>query len=240
MFKFLRDRRRKKLARQPFPESWEPIVEKRLGWIATLGEEERERARTHLKVFLWEKHWIGAREFDITEEMKITISGQAARLSRNIGLDAYDRLTEIIVYPSHYVHPERDAIIYGEAHTWGTVVLSWDAVRNGLTNPTDGRDTSLHEFAHVLDIADGWFDGTPVLHRTRDYTKWGKVLGHYYSELREDPDRGVVREYGAINEAEFFAVSTEAFFERPKTLRRKAPDLYKALARFYKTDEAAR
>ncbi len=75
MFKFLRDRRRKKLARQPFPESWEPIVEKRLGWIATLGEEERERARTHLKVFLWEKHWIGAREFDITEEMKITISG---------------------------------------------------------------------------------------------------------------------------------------------------------------------
>ena len=72
MFKFLRDRKRKKLAKRPFPKSWEPIVAKRLGWIDDLDAKERERARTHLKVFLWEKHWIGAREFEVTEEMKIS------------------------------------------------------------------------------------------------------------------------------------------------------------------------
>lgn len=235
MFKFFRDRKRNKLARQPIPSEWEPILSKRLKWLDKLDAAERERALTHLKVFAWEKYWIGARELEVTEEMKVVISGQAARLTRNLDLHSYDRLTEIIIYPSHYVHPERDAIVYGEAHTWGTVVLSWDAVRNGLANPSDGRDTALHEFAHVLDIADGVFDGTPVLHELKHYREWSHILGKHYLELRARPGRGIVRDYGAINEAEFFAVATEYFFERPKTLRRKAPDLYRALSRYYKT-----
>lgn len=239
MFKFLRNWRRSDLAARELPAAWEPTIAKYLPWMERLPEEERERARTHLKVFFWEKHWIGAREFEVTQQMKVIISGQAARLSRNIGLDSYDRLTEIILYPSHYVHPDRDAIIYGEAHHWGTVVLSWDAVKNGVAHPNDGRDTTLHEFAHVLDVADGWFDGTPELHKGRDYAAWGANLGHYYEKLRKNPSRGVVREYGATNAAEFFAVSTEAFFERPKRLKRKAPELYDSLANFYKSDEAA-
>ncbi len=241
MFKFIRDIKRRQLAKRPFPERWEPWVRDDLAWIAAIKDPaERERVRTHLKVFVWEKHWIGAKELEVTERMKVIIAGQAARLSRNLGLDTYDRLSEVVIYPSHYVHPERDAVIYGEAHHWGTVVLSWDAVRNGLVHPRDGRDTTMHEFAHVLDIEDGWFDGTPMLHDGADYHGWSRALGHYYEQLREDPDDGVVREYGATNAAEFFAVVTEAFFERPKTLRREAPELYTELRRFYRVDPAAR
>lgn len=238
MLKFFRGRKRAKLARRPFPPEWEAIVSSRLTWHAQLPREDLERWRTHLKVFAWEKHFVGARELEMTDEIRVVISGQAARLSRNLPLDAYDRLSEVVVYPSHYMHPERDAIIYGEANAWGTVVLSWDAVRHGLCDPRDGRDTSLHEFAHALDIEDGVFDGTPPLRCRTHYRSWSRVLGKQYAELLADPTRGVVREYGAINAAEFFAVATEAFFERPKHLRRRAPDLYAELQRYYHVDPA--
>lgn len=235
MFKFVRQWRRNRLSHKRFPKAWEPLVDEHLSkWFDRLDDAEQARVLKHLKVFVWEKYFIGAQGLEITDEIRVVIAGQAARLSRNLGLDAYDRLTEVIVYPSHYKHPNRDdMVVYGEAHTWGTVVLSWDAVTHGLRDPYDERDTSLHEFAHVLDIADGVFDGTPILHKHAHYRPWSQVLGKHYGELIEAPDSGIVREYGAQNAAEFFAVATEAFFERPKRLRRQAPDLYRELARFY-------
>lgn len=236
---FLRSRKRKKLAQQPFPSGWEPIVAKKLKFATKYHAAEREAFLTHLKVFAWEKHWVGARGLAVTDEMRVVIAGQAARIAHNLDLDAYDRLSEIVIYPSHYVHPERDAIIYGEANRWGTVVLSWDAVTHGIVNPSDGHDTAIHEFAHVLDIADGWFDGTPLLHDGKDYHAWSVVLGQHYAALKRNPRRSVLRAYGATNEAEFFAVATEAFFERPKTMKKKTPDLYRELKRFYRTDPAA-
>lgn len=239
MFRLLRRIQRKRLASRPFPPEWEPIIATRLPFAARFDAEEAALWRTHLKVFVWEKHWIGARGLEVTEAMKVIVAGQAARLTRRLPLDMYDRLTEIVIYPSHYKHPGREgAIIYGEAHHWGTVVLSWDAVEQGILHPSDGHDTALHEFAHVLDVADGWFDGTPQLHAGRDFHEWGRVLGRYFTELQDRPEHGIVRAYGATNEAEFFAVATEAFFERPKTLRRKAPTLYQELRRFYRVDPA--
>lgn len=222
------------------PTAWLQIIEHHHRFAKAYDPQELERFYTHLKVFVWEKHWVGARGLQVTDEMRVVISGLAARLSHNLDLDIYDRLSEIVIYPSHYVHSSRDAIIYGEAHHWGTVVLSWDAVTHGIKDPHDGHDTALHEFAHVIDVADGWFDGTPQLREGKDYQVWANVLGKAYAQLKRAPQRGIVRAYGATNEAEFFAVSTEAFFERPKTLKRKAPELYAALARYYKSDEAAR
>ena len=89
-----------------------------------------------------------------------------ARLARNLSLDLYDELRTIVLYPSHYRHPGSDAVILGEAHRWGQVILSWDAVQSGLANPSDGHNTAVHEFAHVLDASDGAFDGTPELLET--------------------------------------------------------------------------
>lgn len=239
MFAWLRARKREKLAQRPFPTEWNAIVEHALGFSQSYPEDEKARFLEHLKVFVWEKTWIGARGLEVTTEMKVIIAGLAARLSHNIDLHIYDRLSEIVIYPKHYVHPTRDAIIYGEAHHWGTVVLSWDAVRHGIANPHDGHDTTMHEFAHVLDVADGWFDGTPELHQGKDYQTWAQVLGRAYGELKRAPQHGIVRAYGATNEAEFFAVSTEAFFERPHHLRTQNPALYAQLSRFYRADPAA-
>ncbi len=241
LFAFFRSRKRRKLAREPMPQGWQAIIKAKLPFAAKLEDEARARFETQLKVFVWEKHWVGVRGLRVTDEMKVVIAGQAARIARNLSLDCYDRLTEVVLYPSHYVHPERDGmIIYGEAHRWGTVVLSWDAVKHGLVNPRDGHDTTIHELAHVLDVSDGAFDGTPPLHARADYGPWAQVLTAHYLQLRSAPERGVLRAYGAINEAELFAVATEAFFERPRTLRREAPDLYEVLQRYYQLDPAPR
>jgi Mlc titration factor MtfA (ptsG expression regulator) len=145
---------------------------------------------------------------------------------------------EVIVYPNDYLHPDSDDVILGEAQQWGTVVLSWDAVLDGMANGRDGHDTALHEFAHVLDVADGAFDGTPELHRFGDYRTWARVMRKEFLKLRHDVPRRrtVLREYGATDEAEFFAVASETFFEKPQQLKEKAPELYEELSRFYRVE----
>jgi Mlc titration factor MtfA (ptsG expression regulator) len=157
------------------------------------------------------------------------------RLVLNLDLSYYDRLTEIIVYPYIYSHRDDDRAFLGEAQDWGTVVLSWPAVLQGLADPGDGHDTALHEFAHVLDRATGKFDGTPKLKRSEDYRSWAQVMSRHYLRLRQgvSPESEVLRPYGAANEAEFFAVATEAYFNRALQLKKRLPDLYAELQAFY-------
>jgi len=240
MLWFLRDLRRKRLGKRPMPDAWAPIIEKRFPFLAHVAAEEADRFRLQLKIFAFDKAWVGAGGLTVTDEMKVVVSGQAARLTRNLDLALYDKLKTIILYPSHYKHPDSDAFVFGEAHHWGQVVLSWNAVLSGLANAGDGHDTALHEFAHVLDSADGAFDGTPELHERRDYQAWTRVFSQRYFALRERPNKNVLRPYGATNEAEFFAVATEAFFEKPVQLKQKAPDLYEELHRYYRVDPWSR
>src|SRR5690606_5155363 len=130
-------------------------LDERVAFFGSLDDSLRQRFLDYIKVFAWEKHFIGAGGMEITDEVKVVVSAAAVRLVLHMDLSMYDRLTEIVVYPSHYTHPEGEAVVFGEAHAWGTVVLSWDAVTRGLSNPGDGHDTATHEFAHVLDRADG-------------------------------------------------------------------------------------
>lgn len=221
------------------PERWEEIAVARYPFVNEIDDDERERFFEHLKVFVWRVYWEGAGGLTVTDEMRVVVAGAAARLARNLPLSVYDHLTTIILYPSHYVHQDREGIVFGEANHWGTVVLSWDAVTHGIENPGDGHDTALHELAHVLDFGDGAFDGTPIL-EDGDYRGWATAFSRSFHELQrtQGKRRSVLRAYGATNEAEFFAVATEAFFEKPAQLRKKAPDLYEELKGYYRVDPA--
>jgi MtfA peptidase len=232
--------KRRRLAKREFPPQWEPPVAGHFPFVARLGDLERERFRTHLKVFALEKRFEGAGGLEVTDEIKVVVAGAAARLSRNLSLDVYDDLVTVLLYPTAWSAPGGAGARLGEAHKWGLVVLSWDAVRQGLENRGDGHDTALHEFAHVLDVADGSFDGTPELGDSADLHAWARVFSRHYEQLRARPQRSqVLRAYGATNEAEFFAVATEAFFEKPAKLKAKAPELYAELSRYYRIDPIA-
>ncbi len=122
-------------------------------------------------------------------------------------------------------------------------MLSWDAVRGGATSDADGHNVVLHEFAHQLDQEDGAADGAPILEKRAAYGAWAKVLGEEYATLQKDVDDGVrsdIDAYGATNPAEFFAVVTETFFEKPQKLASNHPELYDQLVAFYKQDPLAR
>jgi Mlc titration factor MtfA (ptsG expression regulator) len=236
VFGFFRRRRRRALRAAPVPAAWAKILERNAPFVARLSEVARAKLYGDMLVFVAEKHFIAAGGLTIDDQVRVTIAAAAARLVLNLDVERYDAVTEIVVYPSAYQHPGREGAVLGEAHgRLGVVVLAWDAVRRGLRNDRDGLDTATHEFAHVLDAHDGLFDGTPELHARADYLPWATVMQARFSQLRRGDRalRKVLRDYGATNEAEFFAVATEVYFERPALLRTRAPELYAQLQRFY-------
>ena len=230
--------RRWQLARRPIPEKWLTILEESVPFYPLISGEMRQRFLEMLKIFIWEKYFIGAGGMTITDEVRVVIGACAVRLVLHLDLSYYDRLTEIVVYPYVYRHGDEEVAVLGEARNWGTVVLSWPAVVQGLASPESGHETAIHEFAHVLDRADGVFDGTPNLRARADYRPWAEIMSRHYLGLRKgDPLEGsVLRQYGAVNEAEFFAVATEAYFERPQLMKELIPDLYAELQEFYGED----
>jgi hypothetical protein len=228
------------MTRRPFPPEWLGPLEARVPFFRTLSPELRQRFLDMLKVFVWEKEFIGAGGFVITDEVRAVVGATAVQLVLHLDLTYYDRLREIIVYPGAFKLPERTGAVLGEAKHWGQVILSWPAVLAGLHNPRDGRDTAAHEFAHALDGADGAFDGTPRLREYSHYRAWTSVMDEHFQALQRGRrvERKVLDDYGALNEAEFFAVATESFFEKPQQMKEKTPELYEEMKRFYGWDPA--
>jgi Mlc titration factor MtfA (ptsG expression regulator) len=248
---------RQKLKAAPFPSHWSSILEDHFPLYARLPDEDRKELQGHIQVFLAEKRFEGCGGLEITEEMKVCIAAQACLLLLHRETDCYPSLRSILVYPSTYsvkttrhvgagVMEERQDSRLGEAWDSGAVVLAWDAVHSGTANPEDGHNVVFHEFAHQLDFEDGRADGAPVLatedpwyRRKNRYKAWARVLSSEYEKLRANVAAGektALDEYGATNPAEFFAVATESFFERPRDLQQRHPALYEELKRFYQQD----
>jgi Mlc titration factor MtfA (ptsG expression regulator) len=116
-------------------------------------------------------------------------------------------------------------------------VLAWDSVKQGAYNYDDGHNVTMHEFAHQLDQESGADDGAPILERRSAYTSWANVFSKEFARLQKGKKKkSVFRAYGATNPAEFFAVATETFFEKPKQFQKRHPELYDELRGFYKVD----
>lgn len=219
-----------------FPAAWREILEERYPAYLRFSDEDREVFEVRLQHFVEKKNWEGAGGLEVTDEMRVLIAAAAARIARRLPLEVYDGLESIVIYPGTFEHEEGRGA-YGLAHRWGTVVLSWNAVTHGIEIPHDGDDTAIHEFAHILDFEDGSANGTPLLEHGEDYHSWGLVMGKHFARLQEGESiRRVMDSYGATNEAEFFAVATETFFERPVALKKNAPDLFDELMGFYQID----
>jgi len=195
----------------------------------------------------------------VTESMKLTIAAQACVLLLHRNTDYYPGLRSILIYPSTFfatvTRPMGAGALeetlesrVGEAWESGAVVLAWDAVCQGTADPADGHNLVFHEFAHQLDFEDGRADGAPVLpcpaswfQNGNRYRVWARVLGTEFEQLQTKAANGqssVIHEYGATNPAEFFAVATESFFERPLEMRATHPELYAELQGYYAQDPA--
>lgn len=245
--------RRAKLRAAPVPPAWRRIAERNLRVFPRLSAEDQAELLGHVQVFLAEKHFEGCGGLELTDEIRVTIAAQACLLLLHRETDYYPRLRSILVYPSGYTaHGERpvgggvweeggEDLLGHTQQRLGALVLAWDAAKRGAREPGDGDNLVLHEFAHQLDFEDDLTDGTPLLDTRAEYLAWARVMGDELAALRAAEESGtptVIDQYGATNPAEFFAVVTEAFFERPRLLRTRHPALYDELARFYRQDPA--
>jgi Mlc titration factor MtfA (ptsG expression regulator) len=236
----LRRARRRKLMEGKFPRAWERILSQNLPPYDHLSRELRQQLNGYTRIFLDEKRFEGCGGLELTDEMRVTIAAQACLLLLNRPATMYPRLKSVLVYPDTYVAQDDEAPVrLGESWSTGAVVLSWDDTRKGALNFDDGHNVAIHEFAHQLDQEDGSADGAPILSSRSAYRTWARVLSHGYADLQEKAERGkrsVMDDYGATNPAEFFAVATETFFEKPEQLNRKHSELYEELRDYYRLD----
>lgn len=254
VFGLLTRHRRAQLRARPFPDEWRRIIERNLQAFRRLPPDDQAELLGHVQVFLAEKKFEGCGGLELTDEIRVTIAAQACLLLLHRETDYYPELTVILVYPTGYTaHEERhvggglweegeDDRLGHTGRDLRAMVLAWDAARRGAADPSDGENLVLHEFAHQLDYEDWRTDGTPALETRAEYLAWARVMSPEFEALRAAEETDAVTlldKYGATNPAEFFAVLTEAFFERPRALRERHPDLYAQLQRFYRQDPAS-
>lgn len=257
MLQWLTERRRKRLLETPFPAAWTQILERNVSAYKLLDDDERKRLRDLVQVFIAEKHWEGAGGLELTDEIEVTIAGTGCQLVLGRSHDLFAEVESIVVYPSSVVIPPQarsmfdpgarpeagETPVLGVAHRGGAVVLAWDSALSGARDPRDGRNVVIHELAHKIDFLDGSADGTPPLSSGSARRAWIAAFAPAYLAHRERAERGqasFLDDYAVTNEAEYFAVATEAFFEKPRALARELPDVYAALRQFYSLDLAAR
>ena len=250
--KLLKNRRRDELRAKAFPREWERIVASNFPLYSRLPAKDRHELHGHIHVFLDEKQFEGCREFEVTDEMRVTIAAQACLLLLHRETDYFPSTVTILLYATDFaveeevVEDESGWIVTeyaedraGESWEHGPVILSWEDVLAGASWEADGYNVVLHEFAHQLDLENGAVDGVPRLDDGRAYGEWEEAFAVAYNGLLTAVEAGrptAIDEYAAEGPPEFFAVLTEAFFETPGVVIEHYPDVYDQLRNYFQQD----
>ena len=230
---------------------WQQVVA-RFSFLRMLPAADQRRLYELVALFLDRKAVGGAGGLDLTREMQLVIAAQACLLVLNLDLDFYDGWVEVIVYPEEFIvdheYMDEDGVMHrvrepisGEAWEQGPVVLSWRDAEEA--DGGDGYNVVLHEFAHKIDIRNGAADGFPPLHADMDRQAWTATLSAAYEDFQQRLERReetALDEYAAEDPAEFFAVLSELFFERPDALSTMYPAVYGQFVLFYRQDPLKR
>lgn len=242
--------RRARVRRQPFPPAWRGVLRERMPAFARLPTDVQWRLKKHAQVLLAEVPVIGCGGLVVDDEVRVLVAVQAALLLLGRGDGGFEGLSRVLVYPGAFVvdrtRPQADGtvreerqVLAGESWQQGQVVLSWDDVLTGAADPDDGRNVVIHEFAHRLDQAHGAANGAPWLPGAARRREWARVLSAEFDALRRRlaaGESGLIDPYAATDAAEFFAVASELFFERPEALAAAHPALHEQLRGFYGVD----
>ncbi len=217
---------------------------------STLGPQSRQRLLELTAKLVAEKRWEPLAPLELTTEIAVTIAANAAIPILSLDLSIYRNVGSIIVRPTmatsfkNRAGPVRGVVTTGALTTIGEATpqsgplsISWDAALADSRSPGAGRNVVIHEFAHKIDMRDGYSDGTPPL-RGAQLERWAAVLADEYERPEVRPGDEVLRPYAWTNAAEFFAVASEAFFCTPAELATAKPQLYDALGTFYRQDPA--
>ncbi len=255
-FPFFQNRRRQQWLADPQPAVWQDWLLTNVWQYSYLDARRRSQVERFVCILFHEKRWEGGRDFSVTDEMRVTIAGQAALATLGFEKPYYfEKLRTIIVYENTFSGrvASGDSLLLGElspavqdfsartGEAWqgGPIILSWNSVLQEGQNERLGRNVVLHEFAHHMDGLDGDTNGAPPFTDFEFEKKWYRVSNHEYQQLLEFARRGeptLLNHYGATNQAEFFAVATECFFTQPHAMANKHTNLFRVLTRLFGQD----
>ena len=233
-------RRRRALLRRPFPSEWEAVLQQEVVFYRALDAPDRQRFRRQLQVFLGEKRITGIKlEMDTTTR----VLAAASAIIPIFGFPdwEWDQITEVLVYPNRFdgefqFGDARGHDILGMVGTGGLnrlMILSKPDLITGFRNATAKRNVGIHEFAHLVDKTDGVIDGVPGVGLERGAVEpWIDLMRRKMAEI--EAGKSDINRYALTNEAEFFAVTAEYFFQRPGLMRQKHPALHAALERVFR------
>lgn len=234
-------RRRKRLLKSDFPAAWRHILATRVVFYEGLNADGKKRFEDEVRIFLAEKRVTGIK-LELDDTTRVLVAASAVIPIFGFPEWEYDNLAEVLVYPSPFgeekqlTGPDRD--ILGQVHSGGALnrimILSKPDLWRGFSNLDDKHNVGIHEFAHLVDGADGDIDGVPAATCPECVGPWIELMRIEMERLASGDS--ILRRYGLTNEAEFFAVASEAFFESPARLAEEHPELYTMLERIFRQD----
>ena len=231
-------RRREKLASSPFPPEWEQILKDRVAFYNGIGEVEKARFRTMVRIFIAETRISG---IDVEVDDTCRLLTAASSVIPVFGFPAweYSMLREVLIYPNRF-DGDNGPDASDQASTLGMVgntggafnglmVLSKPDLYHGFEIHGDKHNVGVHEFAHLVDKGSGAIDGIPAGMPEECVGPWTQLVGR---ELQHRGDSDIPA-YGYTNREEFLAVTTEYFFESPDKLSEHHPELYDLLRKSF-------
>ena len=235
----LKKRRQKEaLAPKSMPEAWREILTKNVTYYKKLNNTERALFEKRVLSFL-ASVVITPVKTSITDEEKVLIGAAAIIPIFRLQGSQYPNLEEVLVYPNAFNHDfeveghnKRISGMVGSGFMNGTMILSKSHIFTGFMNPSDGNNTPIHEFIHLIDGWDGDIDGVPkALMSEPMLIPWIEAIRQGINDIRTEDSR--LDSYGGTNSQEFLAVASEYFFESPARLKADHPEIFELMNKMF-------
>lgn len=223
---------------EPVPAQLKNILQEQVPFYQQLNKDRQTEFEERAAHFLTQVKITGVKTV-VEDTDRILIAASAIIPIFNFAGWEYKNLHEVLLYPDSFNHEfeqqggKRNILgMVGSGALNHVMILSQFELRQSFSNETGKNNTAIHEFVHLVDKTDGEIDGVPEALLGREYIKpWLQLMQQKIKEICDE--RSDINPYGATNEAEFFAVVSEYFFERPGLLRQKHPDLYNLLLKIF-------
>lgn len=217
-----------------FSQEWRAILEEKVVFYKSLSKKEKERFEYKIQEFLL-NHKITGIDVTVDSTDRLLVASSAIIPIFGFPNWRYNNIDVVQLYPDMFNEDfetegkgRRTLGMVGTGFMNGKMILSKPALHHGFSNESDKKNTAIHEFVHLIDKSDNLIDGIPDVLLDKQYTiPWIDLIDKKIEEIYKD--KSDINPYGATNKAEFFAVISEYFFERPKLLKRKHPELYAIL-----------
>ena len=241
LYRFLtrKVRRRALLRKKPFPPAWEEILKREVSFFRTLEGLEKDRFREEVRIFLSEKRITGIKT-SVDDTVRLLVAASAIIPIFGFPGWEWDQISEVLIYPGTF-NEQFEMRDEGNTDVLGMVgrgamnrmmILSKPDLLQGFRLDRDRKNVGIHEFTHLLDKSDGGVDGVPSFALSQAaVVPWLKLVHTEMERMKRG--QSDINRYGLTNEAEFFAVVSEYFFENPDKMSRKHPELYAMLQQIF-------